>query len=100
MQNSAEKGEGPLQIRIYAGKDASFTLYDDEGVNYNYEKGLCSRISLVWNEAESTLTIGERQGSFPGMEESIEMEIVKVDSKGEGKAVRLSYNGSKSVIIL
>ena len=100
VQNSAEKGDGPLQIRVYAGKDASFTLYDDEGVNYNYEKGLCSRISLVWNEAESTLTIGERQGSFPGMEESIEMEIVKVDSKGEGKAVRLSYNGSKSVINL
>ena len=100
VQSTAEKGEGPLQIRVYAGKDASFTLYDDEGVNYNYEKGLCSRIELVWDESESTLTIGERQGSFPGMEETVEMEIFKVDSRGEGKAARLVYNGSKTVINL
>ena len=100
VQSTAEKGEGPLQIRVYAGKDASFTLYDDEGVNYNYEKGLCSRIELVWDESESTLTIGERQGSFPGMEETVDMEIVKVDSRGEGKAARLVYNGSKTVINL
>jgi alpha-D-xyloside xylohydrolase len=52
---------------VYPGANASFTLYEDEGDNYNYEKGQYSTIQLTWNDRSKTLTIGQRQGSFPGM---------------------------------
>jgi alpha-D-xyloside xylohydrolase len=59
--------QNDLRIEIWPGADGSFTIYEDEGTNYNYEKGDYSTIPLAWNDAESTLTIGERTGSWEGM---------------------------------
>ncbi len=55
------------RVQGYAGRDGNFTLYEDEGVNYNYKKGAFSEIPLTYDEQEKTLTIGACQGSFPGM---------------------------------
>jgi alpha-D-xyloside xylohydrolase len=52
---------------IYQGADGEFALYEDDGLTYNYEKGLFTRIPLRWNDASKTLTIGKRQGLFPEM---------------------------------
>ena len=49
---------------MYAGKDGEFTLYEDEGVNYNYEKGQYATIPFTYNDAEGTLTIGDRAGGI------------------------------------
>lgn len=57
----------PIELRVYTGADGSFTLYEDEGDNYNYESGTHATIHFSWNEASGQLTIGARQGSFPGM---------------------------------
>ncbi|WP_069658733.1 TIM-barrel domain-containing protein [Arcticibacter eurypsychrophilus] len=67
LQYTSEKPADPLRLYIYAGRDASFTLYEDEGTNYNYEKGAFSKIPLNYNEKAKTLTIGNREGSFNGM---------------------------------
>lgn len=67
VQYSAEDTNQKLEIRIYEGADGSFTLYEDEGDNYNYEKGLCSSIQFNWDDKLKTLTIGKREGTFPGM---------------------------------
>ena len=67
VQYAAEKPWDDLQIRVYAGADGSFTLYEDEGDGYGYEKGACSTIAFDWNDAAGVLTIGPRQGSYPGM---------------------------------
>ena len=56
-----------LDIYVYPGGNATFTLYEDEGDNYNYEKGVYSTIKMDWDDASQTLTIGNREGSFPGM---------------------------------
>jgi alpha-D-xyloside xylohydrolase len=64
---STEKPADPIELRIYRGADGAFTLYEDENDNYNYEKGAYSTIPFDWNEAKRTLTIGDRQGHFPGM---------------------------------
>lgn len=56
-----------LDIVVYPGADAEFTLYEDEGDNYNYEKGIYSTITMKWNDKAKTLTIGKRNGDFPGM---------------------------------
>lgn len=64
---STEKAADPIELRIYTGADADFTIYEDENDTYNYEKGVYATIPLHWDEASRTLTIGERKGQFPGM---------------------------------
>jgi alpha-D-xyloside xylohydrolase len=56
-----------IDLYVYQGTDGKFTLYEDEGVNYNYEKGEYAEIPLSYSEAHKTLTIGKRKGSFKGM---------------------------------
>ncbi len=81
-----------LDIVIYPGKDASFTLYEDEGDNYNYEKGQFSTIVMKWIDKARTLTIGKRDGSFKGMlpERQFNVRIVN----GSSKTVK--YSGKKA----
>lgn len=64
---SDQKPADPIELRIYPGADADFTLYEDENDTYNYEKGVHSTITFHWDDARQTLTIGERKGDFPGM---------------------------------
>jgi alpha-D-xyloside xylohydrolase len=86
VQYAAEQTGRPLEIRVYRGADGAFTLYEDEGDNYNYEKGKYSTISLTWNDAAGTLTIGPRRGKFPGMVKERAFRIVFVD-EGHGNGV-------------
>ncbi len=67
IQYTDEKPADPIRLFVYTGADGSFSLYEDEGINYNYEQGKFSTIPLSFNENEKTLTIGKRQGDFPGM---------------------------------
>ena len=75
-QYAMEKKDAPLEIRVYTGADAEYTLYEDEGDNYNYEKGAYSTIKFKWDEKAQKLTISPREGSFPGMQESRKFNIV------------------------
>ena len=67
MQYVGEKAWDNLEIRVYPGADGSFTLYEDEGDNYNYERGYYATITFTWNDRARTLTIGTRQGGYKGM---------------------------------
>jgi len=78
MQYATEQSADPLEIRIYDGADGTFTLYEDENDNYHYEQGKCATIPFVWNDAKHVLTIGERQGEFPGMLKERTFRIVRV----------------------
>ncbi|HAL55006.1 MAG TPA: hypothetical protein DCP63_00650 [Bacteroidetes bacterium] len=78
VQWASEKPADPIELRIYRGADGDFVLYEDEGDSYDYEKGIYSTISLHWNESKQELTIGDRNGSFPGMLESRTFSIVLV----------------------
>ena len=81
---SQEEGENEsLEIRIYPGADASFMIYEDEGNNYNYEKGQFSTIELNWNDAKKELEIGKRKGVFPGMKGKRTFNIVLVSPQSE-----------------
>ncbi|MDE6498769.1 MAG: DUF5110 domain-containing protein [Muribaculaceae bacterium] len=64
-QHSAEAAAAPVTITVYPGADATFTLYDDAGDGYAFERGESVSIPLLWNDAEGTLTIGRAQGSYP-----------------------------------
>lgn len=105
VQYTGESKADTLEIRLYEGSNGSFTLYEDEGDNYNYEKGAYSTITFIWNDAKKTLTIGERKGSFPGMLTKRTFCIVRV-TKGNGIGINnvgaydktVIYNGKKIVV--
>lgn len=82
---STQKSEDPMEVRVYAGADGDFTLYEDENDSYNYENGVHATIPFHWDDAKHTLTIGDRKGQFPGMLQSRTFRIVFVqDGHGTG----------------
>ena len=96
MEYVREKTWNNLEIRIYPGADGTFTLYEDEGDSYRYEQGVYSTITFNWNDKSRTLSIGERQGSFPGMLQNRQFTIVMPD----GKKKEINYDGNKTQISL
>jgi alpha-D-xyloside xylohydrolase len=87
MQYAMEKPSDPIELRIYRGADGEFTLYEDEGDNYDYEKGKYATIPLIWDESKQTLTIGKRSGKFPGMLKERTFRVVFVSpNHGAGMA--------------
>ena len=78
LQYTAEKSADTITLYVYTGRDASFTLYEDENTNYNYEKGAFANIPFQYNEAQKQLTIGDRKGSFTGMLTNRTFKIVQV----------------------
>jgi alpha-D-xyloside xylohydrolase len=105
IQYTTEKQADPLTVFVYSGKDCGFTLYEDEGSNYNYEKGMYSNIRFDYNESKKELIINERKGVFSGMLKSRTFNIVFID---KNKPVPfdanvkpdkvISYNGDKVAI--
>jgi alpha-D-xyloside xylohydrolase len=102
LQYSTEKPADPVELRIYAGADGKFVLYEDENDNYNYEKGIYSTIEFNWNDAKKILTISDRNVKFPGMLGKRTFNIVLVkENHGTGVDIfqqpdkTVQYNGSK-----
>jgi alpha-D-xyloside xylohydrolase len=104
VQSATEK-EDPIELRVYRGADGAFTLYEDEGDNYNYEKGVYATIPFKWNEKSGMLTIGDRKGNFPGMLEQRKFHIVWV-APGHGAGLdstekadaEIAYDGHEIAI--
>jgi alpha-D-xyloside xylohydrolase len=89
LQYSNEKPADPIELRIYRGADGHFTLYQDEGDSYGYEKGQYETIPIRWHDSSRTLEIGARTGSFPGMLKEHTFNIVMV-SRDRGAGVELA----------
>lgn len=97
-----EKKPEVIDVYVYAGKDGSFYLYEDEGTNNNYQKGAYSKIDFNYSDATNTLTIGSREGSYPGMLSERTFNIIYVspnapagwDNKGKPAKV-IKYKGEQ-----
>ena len=105
VQYAEEKKWDNLEIRIYPEANGKFVLYEDENDNYNYEKGVYSTVTFSWDNSKRTLTIADRNGSFPGMLESRTFNIVIVSNNravGENTVAAadkvISYAGKKIVV--
>ena len=94
MQYVGEKAWDNLEMRVYPGANGRFTLYEDEGDNYNYEKGQYATITFQWNDKARTLTIGARKGSYPGMLTKRQFTIVTPD----GKQQSVNYDGHQTQV--
>ena len=105
LQYAEEKPADPLELRVYTGADAEFVIYEDEGDSYNYENGVYATIIITWNERKQTLTIGDREGEFPGMLKKRTFRIIWVD-KNHGTGVEpetkadkiIKYSGNEIVV--
>ena len=96
MQYVGEKAWDNLEMRVYPGADGSFTLYEDEGDNYNYEQGAYATITFRWHDKARKLTIGSRQGRYEGMIQSRQFTVVLPD----GTSRQVDYNGNEITIEL
>lgn len=93
VQYAEEKKWDNLEVRIYPGADADFTLYEDENNNYNYEQGKYTEIKFHWNDKTHTLSISDRNGNFPGMLASRKFNIVVVNEhNGAGVMPAAKFN--------
>jgi len=107
IQYASEKPDAPITLYVYAGSDGTYSLYEDEGTNYNYEKGEYAIISFSYNDASKELTIWQREGEFPEMIKQRVFHIVLInkekakgfDTKPEPSAT-ITYNGSVQTVKL
>ena len=97
MQWSDEKKPELIDLYVYAGKDGSYTLYEDEGTNYNYEKGKYAVIDFKYDNARKQVTIGARKGSFDGMLQKRRFNIILVDQKKQ-QGVNLAKSPKGKVV--
>ena len=93
--STATGDDATLDIHVYPGADASFTLYEDDGVSNDYEQGKCSRIAFQWDDARHQLVIDKRQGSFPGMASS---RTFRIHCQGQQKTI--TYKGKRVIVKL
>ena len=100
MQWSDEKPAEVIDLYVYKGADGEFTLYEDENVNYNYEKGAYAMIDFAYDDASGVLTIGKRSGEFPGMLDERVFNVIPVSKACNGKAVKVAYSGEEVTVSL
>jgi alpha-D-xyloside xylohydrolase len=107
MQWSDEKPAELINLYVYAGQDGAFQLYEDEGTNYNYEKGKYATIDITYNDANKTVTIVQRKGQYKTMLKQRRFNIVYV-TKTQAKSLNLEnpegrmveYNGRETTVKL
>lgn len=87
----------PTELRVFPGKDGDFTWYDDAGDGYGYEQGQYATIAMRWDNRTHKLSLGARQGQYPGMPAKIAFRVTcKVDEKGR----LITYNGAAQSVAL
>ena len=97
MQYAQQSQWDNLDIIVYPGSNAVFTLYEDEGDNYNYERGVYSTITMKWNDNQRTFTVEARQGQFPGM---LQNRKFNIRIAGTEAVKTVDYNGNTVSVTL
>jgi alpha-D-xyloside xylohydrolase len=104
VQYATQAPEAPYEVRIYPGADARFTVYEDDNETYAYEKGERATYDLIWNDRTRELTVGPRQGSFPGMvdQRMLNIALMTGESPGGFEPMRatkpVTYSGKRIVV--
>ncbi len=79
-----ESPDDTLTLKVYAGKDGAFTLYEDDGETYDYENGeyATTRIIVEDNKNELHIAIFPIEGNYNGIlsERTWKLEIIGLDN--------------------
>jgi alpha-D-xyloside xylohydrolase len=98
VEYTGQRPEAPYEIRVFTGRDANFTIYEDSGDGYEYESGAFALVKLLWSETDRKLTIAKRQGNFAGMVASREYRVILISE--DGRATRtVTYTGEEIQIV-
>lgn len=101
IQNTTQQQADNLTIRVYTGADGKFTIYEDEGTNYNYEKGSYATIQLSYNENAKTLSIGKIEGAYEGMPKERKLNVIFILKEGkESTPMVVDYKGEAMQIVV
>ncbi len=107
LQYTDQRPADTITLYVYKGRDADFTLYEDEGTNYNYEKGKFATIPFHYDEATGVLTIGHHEGGFTGMLHKRTFRVVSISRTkalpidgAANPAAILNYNGDQKTLRL
>lgn len=105
MEWSDERTADTINLYVYTGHDACFSLYEDEGTNYNYESGKYANIMIKWDESRQQLTFCQREGAFSGMLERRFFNVIFVDPRrpqplvlDHPKGFGVAYSGREVVV--
>jgi len=90
----------PIELRVYPGRDGSFELYDDAGDGYGYETGQRAIIPIAWSDKERRLTLGAREGTYPGMPTSFAFRVRCGAASDQGAVETVSYSGRPLTVTL
>ena len=96
LQYSDERPAELINLYVYAGSDGQFLLYEDEGTNYNYEKGKYATIDIHYDDASRTITFGKRNGSYSGMLKQRRFNVVLVS---RDHALPLNLDNPQGVMV-
>ena len=96
IEYAEQSPDAPIELRIYRGADGSFNLYNDAGDSYAYEHGAYSVVPMQWDDATSTLTLGARTGSYPGMPQHRTFRVVLV-SEGHGAGAQIAATADREI---
>ena len=97
VQHTAEALDGPITLNVYLGADGSFELYDDAGTTYGYERGEFSRTPISWNQRTGVLSIGARQGEYPGMAATRTIHVRFIDQRDGAEAANFDARPDRTV---
>jgi alpha-D-xyloside xylohydrolase len=96
LQYASEQPAESIELRVYRGADGAFTLYENDGDSYRYEKGVFASIPITWNEQTQTLVLGQRKGQFAGMLNQRTFRIVWV-KPSHGTELPITDNADEDV---
>ena len=106
VQNT-KTAQNDLTIYVYAGKNGTFCLYEDENTNYNYENGFYTKILFNYDDENKKLTISDREGKFNGMTNERNFNVILVSpetpsgiDKTSLNTKQLKYSGKETSILL
>lgn len=98
LQSTIEAADADWTIKVFTGADGSYSVYEDEGVNYNYEKGFYSIIKMRWDNKNNKLTLSARKGTFPGINKERRIKVIKVSSSCMQEKREIIYSGKELAV--
>ena len=98
MQWSSEKPLTQVDLHVWEGNDGAFTLYEDEGTNYDYERGQYSTMLLSYDDTAKSVRLGARSGFYAGLVPEKDFHITLHRLDGTSVAADVHYNGDESSV--
>ena len=98
IRHSMDQDKTKLEILVAEGADGRFSIYEDEGDNYDYEKGEYACIDLIWNDASKELTIGATEGTYTGCPTQRSVSITLIGKDSKTRSLQADYRGGKTVV--